>query len=86
MNETQSNRLSITCWRAALADRWRVCRIVRGNVGETFAVVLRILKNRGLAEDALQDVYIRIWQSGRTTMPAGRRDDLDDEHCPLPCH
>ena len=28
-----------------------------------FAVVLRILRNRTLAEDTLQDVFLRIWQN-----------------------
>ncbi|WP_027173602.1 sigma-70 family RNA polymerase sigma factor [Methylobacterium sp. 10] len=38
-----------------------------------FGIVLRIQRDRGMAEDVLQDVYLRIWQSAGSFSPeAGR--------------
>lgn len=34
-----------------------------------FSVALRILRNRSLAEDVLQDVFLRIWQNARNFSP-----------------
>ena len=51
-----------------------------------FARLLRMLRRRSVAEEALQDVYVRIWDilSGRDTSPkygrlsaADRRDVVD---------
>ena len=38
-----------------------------------FGVVLRILKNRSKSEDALQDVYLKIWQKADSYDPAQGR-------------
>ncbi|GJD49987.1 ECF RNA polymerase sigma factor SigK [Methylobacterium crusticola] len=38
-----------------------------------FGIVLRIVRDRGAAEDVLQDVYLRVWQSAAGYAPeAGR--------------
>ena len=38
-----------------------------------FGVILRIQKDRGMAEDVLQDVYLRVWQRAESYAPqAGR--------------
>ena len=64
MNETQSTpSLDHLLARCALADGGAFAELYAATSAKLFAVVLRILKNRELAEDALQDVYIRIWQS-----------------------
>ncbi len=34
-----------------------------------FAVILRIIRNRSLAEDILQDVFLRIWRSAGSYAP-----------------
>ena len=34
-----------------------------------YGLILRIQRDRGLAEDVLQDVYMRIWQAARTYRP-----------------
>jgi RNA polymerase sigma factor (sigma-70 family) len=38
-----------------------------------FGVILRIEKDRGLAEDVLQDAYLRIWQAAGSYDPAAGR-------------
>ncbi|MCJ2021288.1 sigma-70 family RNA polymerase sigma factor [Methylobacterium sp. J-088] len=38
-----------------------------------FGVILRIQKDRGLAEDVLQDVYLRVWQAAGSYDPATGR-------------
>ena len=35
-----------------------------------FALIVRILRNRSEAEDALQDVFLRVWQRAETYDPA----------------
>jgi RNA polymerase sigma-70 factor (ECF subfamily) len=47
--------------RVALGDRAAFGRLYDATSGALFAVCLRVLKNRAEAEDALQDVYLRIW-------------------------
>lgn len=34
-----------------------------------FAIILRIIRNRALAEDILQDVYLRIWRNAGSYTP-----------------
>jgi RNA polymerase sigma factor (sigma-70 family) len=61
-----------------------LARIGRGDAGalahlydltspKLFGVILRIQKDRGLAEDVLQDTYLRIWQAARSYDPATGR-------------
>lgn len=46
----------------AKGDREAFQKLYQRSSGKLFGVVLRILKNRQMAEDALQDVYLKIWQ------------------------
>ncbi|MGI9353770.1 MAG: sigma-70 family RNA polymerase sigma factor [Rhizobiaceae bacterium] len=46
----------------AKGDREAFHELYQHSSGKLFGVLLRILKNRQMAEDALQDVYLKIWQ------------------------
>ena len=47
--------------RVALGDRAALSALYDATSGKLFAVCLRVLKSRSEAEDALQDVYLRVW-------------------------
>lgn len=46
----------------AAGDRAAFKTLYERTSAKLFGVVLRILRNRSKAEDALQDVYVKIWQ------------------------
>lgn len=48
--------------RVALRDRAAFNALYERTSAKLFGTVLRILKDRAEAEEALQDVYIKIWQ------------------------
>ncbi|WP_338720804.1 sigma-70 family RNA polymerase sigma factor [Devosia sp. XK-2] len=48
--------------RCALRDRLAFRALYQRTSAKLFGVVLRILKNRAEAEEAIQEVYIKIWQ------------------------
>ena len=48
--------------RVALRDRAAFSALYDATSAKLFGVCLRVLNNRTEAEDALQDVYIRVWQ------------------------
>ena len=47
--------------KVALGDRAALAVLYDATSGKLFSVCLRVLRNRSEAEDALQDVYLRIW-------------------------
>lgn len=47
--------------RVALRDREAFDMLYDATSAKLFGVCLRVLKNRGEAEDCLQEVYLRIW-------------------------
>lgn len=47
--------------KVALGDRSALALLYDATSGKLFGVCLQVLKNRPEAEDALQDVYLRIW-------------------------
>lgn len=49
--------------RAALGDRDAFLRLYDATSGKLFGLALRVLGNRGEAEDALQDIYVKIWRN-----------------------
>ncbi len=54
--------------RTALGDRSAFSALYDATSAKLFGICLRVLNNRAEAEDALQDVYVRIWQkAGRYT-------------------
>lgn len=48
--------------KTALSNRSAFDALYQAASPKLFAVVMRILKNRELAEDALQDVFVKVWQ------------------------
>lgn len=46
----------------ARGDREAFASLYERTNGKLFGIVLRILKNRQISEDVLQDVYLKIWQ------------------------
>jgi RNA polymerase sigma-70 factor (ECF subfamily) len=48
--------------RCSLSDRKAFSLLYQRTSAKLFGVVLRILKNRAEAEEAIQEVYIKIWQ------------------------
>lgn len=49
--------------RVALQDRAAFAEIYSRTSAKLFGVVLRVLDNRAEAEDAVQDVYVKIWRN-----------------------
>jgi RNA polymerase sigma-70 factor (ECF subfamily) len=47
--------------RVALSDRRAFDLLYDSTSAKLYGIVLRILRDRSLAEDALQEIYIRIW-------------------------
>lgn len=56
------NQLADLLARTALGDREAFRALYARTSAKLFGVALRILGNRSEAEDALQDIYIKIWQ------------------------
>jgi RNA polymerase sigma-70 factor (ECF subfamily) len=59
----RSHALAQLLQRAALGDRAAFQRLYELTSGHLFAVVLRIQRDRALAEDLLQDVYVSVWKA-----------------------
>lgn len=53
--------ISALLGRVALADRDAFASLYRQTSPKLFGICLRILKDRGEAEEALQEVYVKIW-------------------------
>lgn len=58
----QSQDIADLIARCALRDRAAFERLYARTSAKLFGVTLRILKDRGDAEEALQEAYIKIWQ------------------------
>lgn len=55
--------------KTALKDRAAFAELYERTSAKLFGVALRILKDRGEAEDALQEIYIRIWRRAGSYRP-----------------
>jgi len=49
--------------RSALGDRAAFQHLYERTSGHLFAVVLRIQRDRALAEDLLQEIYVNVWRA-----------------------
>ena len=56
------NDISYLIGRTALRDRKAFAELYDRSAPKLFGICLRILKDRNEAEEALQDVYVKIWQ------------------------
>src|SRR5512139_3201220 len=59
----RSHELAQLMSHAALGDRAAFARLYDLTSPQLFAVVLRIQRDRALAEDLLQEVYVNVWRS-----------------------
>lgn len=57
--------------RCALRDRQAFRDLYARTSAKLFGVTLRILKDRSEAEEALQEVYVKIWQRADRYVPGG---------------
>ena len=58
--------------RVAIRDRAAFSRLYQLSSAKLFAICLRILKDRAEAEEALQEVFIKIWQRADRFAQEGR--------------
>jgi RNA polymerase sigma-70 factor, ECF subfamily len=63
---TAAESLSRLLAQVALGDRRAFAGLYEAVKGELFHVVLRICRDRPLAEEVLQDVFVNIWRGART--------------------
>jgi RNA polymerase sigma-70 factor, ECF subfamily len=59
-------QLTAALIRIAAGDRAALKLVYRDSSAKLFAVCLRILKERGEAEDVLQEIYLSVWQRAGT--------------------
>src|SRR5215470_18860682 len=57
--------------RCALRDRAAFRDLYSRTSAKLYGVTLRILKDRSEAEEALQEVYVKIWQRADRYVPGG---------------
>jgi RNA polymerase sigma-70 factor (ECF subfamily) len=63
--ESNNSELEQLLARCAAQDSAALEKLYQRVAAQLLAVVMRIVHRRDLAEDALQDVFIRIWQQAR---------------------
>lgn len=59
----RSRELAAALSRSALGDRAAFKRVYALSSGHLFAVILRIQRDRDLADDLLQEVYVSAWKA-----------------------
>jgi RNA polymerase sigma-70 factor (ECF subfamily) len=59
----RSRELSQLLARAGLGDRAAFARLYERSSAHLFAVVLRIQRDRAMAEDLLQEIYVSVWKA-----------------------
>lgn len=68
-NTVNSDELDQLLGRVVAKDNVAFKRLYDQSSPQLFAVLLRILPGRDLAEEALQDVYVRIWREAKSYRP-----------------
>lgn len=70
MNFTEPDpELTQLLLQAAKGDRGAFQRLYRRTSAHLFAAALRILQDRSLAEEAVQEAYLQIWRNAATYRP-----------------
>jgi RNA polymerase sigma-70 factor (ECF subfamily) len=75
----RSRELGQLLARAGLGDRAAFAQLYQRTSAHLFGVVLRIQRDRGTAEDLLQEVYVSVWKAAArsairsSTRPASLR-------------
>lgn len=59
----KSRELAALLARSGLGDRAAFARLYERTSAQLFAVVLRIQRDRALAEDLLQEIYVAVWKN-----------------------
>lgn len=59
----RSRELAALLARTGLGDRAAFAALYQRTSGHLFAVVLRIQRDRALAEDLLQEIYVSVWKA-----------------------
>jgi RNA polymerase sigma-70 factor, ECF subfamily len=62
--------ITVLLGRLAARDRTAFAPLYHATSAKLFGVALRILKRRDLAEDILQEVYVKIWDKAQDFDPA----------------
>jgi RNA polymerase sigma-70 factor (ECF subfamily) len=70
LTETPTAELTDLLARVAARDRDAFAAVYRVTSTKLWGVILRILPRRDVAEDVLQDVYVRIWECAGSFDPA----------------
>jgi RNA polymerase sigma factor (sigma-70 family) len=72
MDAIAANRsqLAAALARVAAGDRAALRIVYQDTSAKLFGVCLRILNDRGEAEDVLQDVYVTVWRKAGSFDPA----------------
>ena len=65
----------LVTWLTATAggDSAAFRRLYDATSAKLFGIVLRIIRDRGLAEEILQETYLRVWQKAEAYDPAAGR-------------
>lgn len=71
MPESETDTVALAALLAATAsgDEGAFAKLYALSSPKLYAIVVRLLKRRDWAEEALQDVYVRIWQKAETYSP-----------------
>lgn len=62
--------------RVAMQDRTAFQSLYSATSAKLFGILLRVLKDRAIAEEVLQDVYLRLWQGGAATFVPGKASPI----------
>jgi RNA polymerase sigma factor (sigma-70 family) len=68
--EATRQQLAAALARVAAGDRAALRIVYQDTSAKLFGVCLRILNDRGEAEDVLQDVYVTVWRKAATFDPS----------------
>jgi RNA polymerase sigma-70 factor (ECF subfamily) len=70
LKQTTAAELTGLLARVAARDREAFAAVYRATSAKLWGIVVRILPRRDVAEDVLQDVYVRIWERAGSFDPA----------------
>lgn len=63
MTQNGRNEIEALIAKVALGDQMAFSRLYDRTSGKLFAVCLRVLNERAVAEDAMQDAFIKVWNN-----------------------
>lgn len=62
----QTSDIAALINRVAMGDRAAFAALYQATSPRLFAICLRVLKDKSDAEEALQEIYVKVWQRART--------------------